>query len=53
MTNKRQFLAQEKKKEWEKIIANKTQQTNFNNIQAAHTTQYQKNKNPVKIGWKT
>ena len=28
--------------EWEKIIANET--INFQNIQAAHTTQYQKNK---------
>ena len=32
--------------EWEKIIPNKTteQRINFKNIQAAHTTQYQKNK---------
>ena len=28
--------------EWEKIIANET--INFQNIQTAHTTQYQKNK---------
>ena len=34
--------------EWEKIIPNKTteQRINFKNIQAAHTTQYQKNKQP-------
>ena len=31
--------------EWEKIIANETD--NFQNIQAAHTTQHQKN-NPLK-----
>ena len=30
--------------EWEKIIANET--INFQNIQAAHTTQYRKNKQP-------
>ena len=31
--------------EWEKIIANETtDKINFQNIQAAHTTQYQKNK---------
>ena len=35
--------------EWEKIIANETD--NFQNIQAAHTTQYQKNKQPnQKVG---
>ena len=34
--------------EWEKIIANETTDKGFNfqNIQAAHTTQYQKNKQP-------
>ena len=33
--------------EWEKIIANETtDRVNFQNIQAAHTTQYQKNKQP-------
>ena len=31
--------------EWEKIIANETR-VNFQNIQAAHTTRYQKNKQP-------
>ena len=34
--------------EREKIIANNWQRINFQNIQAAHTTQYQKNKNPKK-----
>ena len=34
--------------EWEKIIANETTKINFQNIQAAHTTQYQKTNNPVK-----
>ena len=35
--------------EWEKIIANET--INFQNIQAAHTTQYWKNKQPnQKVG---
>ena len=35
--------------EWEKIIANETtDRVNFQNIQAAHTTQYQKNKQPNK-----
>ena len=35
--------------EWEEIIANET--INFQNIQAAHTTQYQKNKRPnQKVG---
>ena len=40
-----------KPSEWEKIIANETttaaattQRINFQNMQAAHTTQYQKNK---------
>ena len=34
---------------WEKIIANET--INFQNIQAAHTTQYWKNKQPnQKVG---
>ena len=28
--------------EWEEIIANETTDTNFQNIQAGHTTQYQK-----------
>ena len=33
--------------EWEKIIANETtDRTNFQNIQATHTTQYQRNKPP-------
>ena len=38
--------------EWEKIIANETtDKINFQNIQAAHTTQYQKNKQPnQKVG---
>ena len=39
--------------EWEKIIANETidKGFNFQNIQAAHTTQYQKNKQPnQKVG---
>ena len=39
--------------EWEKIIANETtgQRINFQNIQAAHTTQCQKNKQPnQKVG---
>ena len=42
--------------EWEKIIANETtgQRINFQNIQAAHTTQCQKNKHPnQKVGKKT
>ena len=37
--------------EWEKITANETTdiRINFQNIQAAHTTQYQKKKaNPIK-----
>ena len=33
--------------EWKKIIANETTWINFQNIQAAHTTQCQKN-NPIK-----
>ena len=35
--------------EWEKIIANETtkKRINFQNIQAAYTTQCQKNKNPI------
>ena len=38
--------------EWEKIIANET--INFQNIQTAHTTQYQKNKQAnQKVGEKT
>ena len=40
--------------EWEKITANETTdiRINFQNIQAAHTTQYQKKKaNPIKK-WK-
>ena len=38
--------------EWEKIMANETtDRINFQNIQAAHTTQYQKNKQPdQKVG---
>ena len=33
--------------EWEKIMANETtDRINFQNIQAAHTTQYQKKKQP-------
>ena len=39
--------------EWEKITANETidKGFNFQNIQAAHTTQYQKNKQPnQKVG---
>ena len=38
--------------EWEKIIANETtDRINFQNIQAAHTTQYQKNNQPnQKVG---
>ena len=32
--------------EWEKIITNETTWINFQNIQAAHTTQCQKNKQP-------
>ena len=38
--------------EWEKIIANEiTDKINFQNIQAAHTTQYQENKQPnQKVG---
>ena len=40
--------------EWEKIIANETTDKglkNFQNIQAVHTTQYQKNKQPnQKVG---
>ena len=38
--------------EWEKIIANETtDRINFQNAQAAHTTQYQKNKQPnQKVG---
>ena len=31
---------------WEKIIANETTDRGFQNIQAAHTSQYQKNKQP-------
>ena len=32
---------------WERIIAKETtERINFQNIQAAHTTQYQKNKQP-------
>ena len=40
--------------EYEKIIANETnwQKINFQNIQAAHTTQYQKNKQPNHKIWK-
>ena len=36
--------------EWEKIMANETtdKRINFQNIQAAHTTQYQENKQPNK-----
>ena len=38
--------------EWEKIIANET--TNFQNLQAAHTAQYQKNEQPnQKVGQRT
>ena len=40
---------------WEKIIANETtdERINFQNIQAAHTTQYQKDKQPnQKVGKK-
>ena len=39
-----------KPSEWEKIIANETTNKGliFQNIQAAHTTQYQKNKQPNK-----
>ena len=38
--------------EWEKIIANETtERINFQNVQAAHTTQRQKNKQPnQKVG---
>ena len=37
--------------EWEKIIVNETKRINFQNIQAAHTTQCQKNKKPnQKVG---
>jgi len=38
--------------EWEKIMANETtDRINFQNIQAAHTTQYQKNNQPnQKVG---
>ena len=37
--------------EWEEIIANETTDTNFQNIQAAHTTQCQKNRQPnQKVG---
>ena len=38
--------------EWEKIMANETtDRINFQNIQAAHTTQYQKNNQPSqKVG---
>ena len=40
--------------EWEKIIANETtDRVNFQNIQAAHTTQYQKNKQPNQKAQKT
>ena len=41
--------------EWEKIIANETtkKRINFQNIQAAYTTQCQKNKNPIKKWEKT
>ena len=39
--------------EWEKIIANETtDKINFQNIQAAHTTQYQENKQPNQKVWK-
>ena len=34
--------------EWERIIAKETtDRINFQNIQAAHTTQYQENKQPI------
>ena len=37
--------------EWEKIIVNETKRINFQNIQAAHTTECQKNKQPnQKVG---
>ena len=38
--------------EWEKMISDETtDRINFQNIQAAHTTQYQKNKQPTqKVG---
>ena len=41
--------------EWEKIIANEaTDRVNLKNIQAAHATQYQKNKQPnQKMGQRT
>ena len=37
--------------EWEKIITNETtgKMINLQNIQATHTTQYQKNKQPKKV----
>ena len=40
--------------EWEKMISDETtDRINFQNIQAAHTTQYQKNKQPIKKWEKT
>ena len=39
--------------EWEEIIANETTDTNFQNIQAAHTTQCQKKTTQSKNGKKT
>ena len=40
--------------EWEKMISDETtDRINFQNIQAAHTTQYQKNKQPIKKWKKT
>ena len=37
--------------EWEKIITNETTWINFQNIQAAHTTQFQTNNQPnQKVG---
>ena len=39
--------------EWEKIIENETaDRVNFHGIQAAHTTQYQKSKQPNQKVWK-
>ena len=37
--------------EWERLIANETTNKGFQSIQAVHTTQYQKNKQPnQKVG---